>query len=156
VKKILVGLDSSPFAFEVLGAARALAQKTGAKLILLRAFSLPTEIPVAAYALPPLELEPFLRRLASESLMEMARQISPELFLGMKVWLGAPWQALCEVAKEEDVDLIVLGAHGYGLLERMIGTTTAKVVNHADRSVLVVRAPERLGSLTTPAGDLAI
>jgi len=25
-----------------------------------------------------------------------------------------------------------------------IGTTAAKVVNHADRSVLVVRAPERL------------
>ena len=27
----------------------------------------------------------------------------------------------------------------------MLGTTAAKVVNHADRAVLVVRAPERLG-----------
>jgi nucleotide-binding universal stress UspA family protein len=35
----------------------------------------------------------------------------------------------------------VIGAHGYGKLDRMLGTTAAKVVNHADRNVLIVRDP---------------
>jgi nucleotide-binding universal stress UspA family protein len=36
--------------------------------------------------------------------------------------------------------LIVIGAHGYGIVDRILGTTAGRVVNHADRSVLVVRA----------------
>ena len=47
-------------------------------------------------------------------------------------------------AREEDVDLIVLGSHGFDVLDRIVGTIAAKVVNHADRAVLVVRSPERL------------
>ena len=53
--------------------------------------------------------------------------------------VGIPWDTICSVAKEEDVDLIVIGSHGYDILDRIVGTTAAKVVNHADRSVLVVR-----------------
>ena len=41
-------------------------------------------------------------------------------------------------------DLIVIGSHGYSGIDRLIGTTAAKVVNHAKQSVLVVRAAERL------------
>jgi nucleotide-binding universal stress UspA family protein len=33
----------------------------------------------------------------------------------------------------------VIGCHGYSGLDRVIGTTAGKVVNHADRSVFVVR-----------------
>jgi nucleotide-binding universal stress UspA family protein len=38
--------------------------------------------------------------------------------------------------------LIVIGSHGYGGLDRVLGTTAARVVNHALCSVLVVRPPE--------------
>ncbi|HVU00723.1 MAG TPA: universal stress protein [Polyangiaceae bacterium] len=37
-----------------------------------------------------------------------------------------------------------MGSHGYGTLDRVLGTTAAKVVNHAARSVLVVRDAARL------------
>jgi nucleotide-binding universal stress UspA family protein len=30
---------------------------------------------------------------------------------------------------------------GFGKLDRLLGTTAAKVVNHTDKSVLVVRTP---------------
>ena len=53
--------------------------------------------------------------------------------------VGVPWDTICTVAKEDNVDLIVIGSHGYDILDRIVGTTAAKVVNHADRSVLVVR-----------------
>jgi nucleotide-binding universal stress UspA family protein len=62
------------------------------------------------------------------------------------VAVGTPWQAICEMAKTENVDLIMVGSHGYQGLDRLIGTTAAKIVNHADRSVLVVRDTPRLTS----------
>jgi universal stress protein F len=34
---------------------------------------------------------------------------------------------------------VVIGSHGYGGLDRVLGTTAAKIVNHASCSVLVVR-----------------
>ena len=43
------------------------------------------------------------------------------------------------MAEKQHADLIVIGAQGYGILDRIMGTTAAKVVNHADRPVLVVR-----------------
>lgn len=56
--------------------------------------------------------------------------------------VGVAWDGICSYAKEHDVDMIVIGSHGYGILDRLVGTTAAKVVNHADRSVLVVRSRE--------------
>ena len=54
---------------------------------------------------------------------------------------GVAWDAICTAAKEVDADLIVIGSHGYGVIDRLLGTTAAKVVNHADRSVYVVHDP---------------
>ncbi len=41
------------------------------------------------------------------------------------------------------MDLIVLGSHGYGGIDRLLGTTAAHVANRAERNVLVVH--ERVG-----------
>ena len=38
-----------------------------------------------------------------------------------------------------NVDLIVVGNHRYHGVERVLGTVASRVVNHADRNVLVVR-----------------
>ena len=39
----------------------------------------------------------------------------------------------------DTADLVVIGSHGYGGLDRLLGTTAAKVANRAPCSVLVVR-----------------
>ncbi len=57
--------------------------------------------------------------------------------------VGVPWQTICERAGVEGVDLVVIGSHGYGGLDRLLGTTAAKVVNHAPCSVVVIREPRR-------------
>jgi nucleotide-binding universal stress UspA family protein len=57
------------------------------------------------------------------------------------VHIGTPWDGICRAAKEHEADLVVIGAHGYGTLDRLLGTTASKVVNHIDRSVMVVREP---------------
>jgi len=144
--RILVGLDASPRAKGVLEAALDLAKRTGSKLILLRAVGIPVEIPPEAYALPPSSLEDLLRQEAERYLEKEAASVPAELLGGTRIAVGTPWSAICDVAKADNVDLIMIGSHGYQGLDRLIGTTAAKVVNHADRSVLVVRDAQRLTS----------
>src|SRR6185312_426695 len=140
MKRILVGLDGSPRETEVLDAARALAEKIGAELILFRAISLPTQLPPRALALPPVALGELLIDDARQHLGELAMPLPPALHPRVRVDLGAPWAAICDAARLEHADLIAIGSHGYGAIDRLLGTTAAKVVNHADRSVLVIRA----------------
>jgi nucleotide-binding universal stress UspA family protein len=49
-----------------------------------------------------------------------------------------PWRAILQAADDLDVDLIVLGSHGYGGLDRILGTTAGKVTNGSARNVLVI------------------
>ena len=144
MKKILVAVDGSERSAGVLEAARRLARASGARLQLFRAVGVPADVPAVAWGIAPAELEGVLQREARAALERLARALPAELVAGESVALGSPWQAICEAARREDVDLIVLGSHGYGGADRLLGTTAAKVVNHADRAVLVVRAPERL------------
>ena len=85
-----------------------------------------------------------LEREALAELNGSAERVPPDMLAGTSVALGTPWQAICEAARRENVDLVIIGSHGFGAVDRLLGTTAAKVVNHADRSVLVVRATERL------------
>ena len=142
MNRILVALDSSPRAPGVLAAAVDLARRTGAKLRLLRCVGLPPELPTNVWAIPPAQVtETFLAN-AKREIEEAAADVPPELLDGAYAQVGVAWDAICAAAREHDVDLIVIGSHGYGLLDRLLGTTAAKVVNHADRSVLVIRSPE--------------
>ncbi|MFO0736780.1 MAG: universal stress protein [Labilithrix sp.] len=139
MERILVALDHTPRSKEVLAAAIDLARRTNAKLRLLRCVGLPPELPANVWALPPAQVTEQLMQIAKKELEQDSAGIPPELFEASTVHVGVPWDTICTVAKEDDVDLIVIGSHGYDILDRIVGTTAAKVVNHADRSVLVVR-----------------
>jgi nucleotide-binding universal stress UspA family protein len=139
MKKILVGLDGSPHEAAVLAAAREQAERMGGQLLLFRAVPLPVEIPANALGVTPTSLGDMLIDIARTHLDEVARGLPPGMVAGQKVELGSPWRTLCEAAKAAGVDLIVIGSHGYGGLDRLLGTTAAKIVNHAETSVLVVR-----------------
>ena len=52
----------------------------------------------------------------------------------------APAKAICEYAEKHAVDLIVVGSHGRGGMERwLIGSVAERVVRHAATNVYVVR-----------------
>lgn len=54
--------------------------------------------------------------------------------------LGDPKHIICDVAQQENCDLIVIGSHGYGVIERvLLGNVSDHVVHHAHCAVLVVR-----------------
>lgn len=128
----------------MLDAAIALAGKTGAKLVLFRSVGMPSELPPAAYAMAVDDVPKLLQRQAEEQLAELAKRVPPACYAGHRVDVGNPWPSIERAAAAEDVDMIIVGSHGYHGLDKVLGTTAAKVVNHADRSVLVVRDPARL------------
>lgn len=142
MRKILVGIDGSPRQRSVLAAAAEMARRTGARLVVLRAAKLSTELPPEAYLMPEDEVTTILERRAKVELDDAVRDLPPFLVDRVRVEIAEPWRAICKAAIEDDVDLIVIGAHGYGTVDRILGTTAARVVNHADRSVLVVRQRE--------------
>jgi universal stress protein F len=137
--RILVGLDASSRSPAVLATAHALARRAGGKLLLFRAVGLPFEMPREAYSMDPGSIAELLRKNAISYLEALLEEVAPELRLGVHVSTGTPWEAICRAAEERAVDLIVIGSHGYSGIDRVIGTTAAKVVNHATCSVLVVR-----------------
>jgi universal stress protein F len=144
MKTILAGVDGSPRQPDILDAAVSLARRTGAKVLLFRSVGVPVAMPLEALAMTPKDISGLLERQAKVELQALAEQIPEEFRAGVRVATGTAWDAICRTAQEEEADIIVIGSHGYSALDRIVGTTAAKVVNHADRSVLVVRAPERL------------
>ncbi len=139
MQKILVALDTSPFAAQVLARAVEYARKTDGKLWLLRVVGLPTEFPLEAYAMPPESVAGLLEKSARKEIADVAASVPAELLGGQIVEIGVPWRTICDIATRDQVDLIFIGAHGHRLLDRILGTTTGRVVGHADRSVFVVR-----------------
>ena len=139
MKRILVALDGSERAPLVLAAAARLADATGARLVLFRAIGVPAELPREVLAMPEVRVEDLLRRAAHADLDRLASTVKPELVERLTTELGIAWDAIVREGRACDADLIVLGSHGYGGLDRLLGTTAAKVANHADRNVLIVR-----------------
>ncbi len=139
MKRILVCLDASARAPFVLETAVDLARRTNARLCLFRSVGLPPEVDQEYYVHSPANVMDTMLNKAKADLANMSRGVPEILLDGTYVRIGTPWDSICTEAKELDVDMIVIGSHGYGGLDRILGTTAAKVVNHADRSVLVVR-----------------
>jgi nucleotide-binding universal stress UspA family protein len=139
MKRILVGLDGSPRAADVLATAVAIAHAQQAKLTLVRAVGLPPDVPQDFWKTTDEPLLEVLRKRAKLELDALGTRVPAELLGELDVVIGVPWQAVCDLAKRAEAELIVIGSHGYAGVDRLLGTTAAKVVNHATCSVLVVR-----------------
>lgn len=139
MKTILVCLDGSKRASFVLETAVDLARRSDAKLRIFRAVGVPPEIDQDVIAHQAMSLVEALLAKARAELTDLVQSSAPGMVEAYEVRVGVPWDAICREAKERDVDLVVIGSHGYSGLDRILGTTAAKVVNHCDRSVLVAR-----------------
>lgn len=53
---------------------------------------------------------------------------------------GHPSTTICQVAEEDHSDIIIVGSHGRGAIDRMLlGSVSQSVLHRTDRPVLVVR-----------------
>lgn len=137
--KIIVGVDGSPREPKVLDAAIALAKDRGGKIYLVRSMMVPVSIPTAVWTLQGEDFSQFLVEHGNKEIALTAERVPPELRGETITRLGQPADVLVALAEEINADMVVIGSHGYGGIDRVLGTTAAKVVNKAPCSVLVVR-----------------
>lgn len=142
VEKILVPLDHSELANEVLDMALSVADRFGAELRVLRIQSDPASLArgEAEVDLNVIEQETAdlrqtaIRRAEELGLQLGANQIEAEMRAGPVV------QIIGETADEHKVDLIVMGSHGRkGISELFTGSTTEQVIAKVPVSVLALR-----------------
>jgi nucleotide-binding universal stress UspA family protein len=136
---VLAALDGSSRSRGVLAAAVAAARAHSGRLVLMRAVGLPADVPQEFWKTTD---KPFLDLLEEQARMFLVQQqaeVPATLRGGVHVVVGAPWQAICRTVQTVHADLLVVGSHGYGGIDRLLGTTAAKVVNHSSCSVLVVK-----------------
>jgi nucleotide-binding universal stress UspA family protein len=138
---ILLATDGSPSAKKATTTAIDLAKATGWKLRVVAAW----QIPVYEYGYLPLQYTPELIEAArehagtvAEEAVEAARKdgvtATSELRQGVAV------DEICAAAAETSADLIVLGAHGWGALKRIVfGSVSTAVLHSAPCPVLIVR-----------------
>jgi len=145
LRRILVPTDFSEHSLNALRYAAAFAEKFGAELYLLHVVQdlslfLPDVVSGTPPYLPP--TEPMLAAVR-ESLDRLAGEQFPRLTVHRLVREGSPFYEIITCAKENAVDLIILGTHGRGVLAHMLmGSVAEKVVRKAPCPVLTVRDKE--------------
>ena len=61
----------------------------------------------------------------------------------IKVTIGRPVDEILQEVEKIDCDIVVMGAHGYGVLtDAVMGSVSRRVVRRCKKPVLVVRLPE--------------
>ena len=140
MRRILVAVDTSGVSHLVVEQAVELARALGAKIRLFHAVPAPAQIqPPGVFVAPPqFHVQEWVTS-AEETLRDLEDSIPEELRDGITVEIGPAADRVCESARTYCADLVVVGAHQYGLVARALGTTAARVVNRMDRPVFVVR-----------------
>jgi nucleotide-binding universal stress UspA family protein len=141
MKKILVPVDLSHASTILLQYANTIAEKFGAKLIFLFVVE-----DLYSYSGLPVELrlDPFdedyksySRRNMENFLEENRHHVTGEY--ESIVLSGHPAKEIVDYADREEIDLIVIGTHGFSGLDRMIfGSVAEKVIKRAPCPIMVV------------------
>jgi nucleotide-binding universal stress UspA family protein len=99
---------------------------------------LPAEAPIAVS--DPDALDAPLRgleKLAAQQFGDVSKVV-------LDTFYGNPWMGICDYAKRNAIDLIIVSTHGRtGLGHVLIGSTAERIVQHAPCPVLTVKDPQQ-------------
>lgn len=142
VAKILVPTDFSDNAEIAFASAVTMAKAFGASIILAHARQTPL-VPLGyAYGAVelPIEMDKDIRKSIDNHLQKARKALGEDLVSDIQVLEGAPSTEICRVAKEQNVDMIVMATHGHsGLAHLLMGSTAERVIRGAPCPVLTVR-----------------
>ena len=146
VKRIVVGYDGSEGAQRALDRAADLAQAFGSELIVASVITPVDLAPVGETVMPlaPLAapaIDPELEAERWQEIADEARRRLGERGLTAEIVspVGAAANEIADVADERDADLIVVGTHEPGFLDRLLaGSVSQGVARRAHCDVLIV------------------
>jgi nucleotide-binding universal stress UspA family protein len=151
IQRILIPLDGSEVAEQILPHAEELAKALRGHVILFHAYeSVLTRI--SGDALTPLSEEEFREantHREKEAKSYLKTKAGPFREMGLTVTevvaSGNPAEAILDYAESGAVDIITMSTHGLSGIKRWVfGSVTDKVLHAGDMPVLVVRAAGRL------------
>lgn len=136
---VVAGVDGSASSMAATLWAAAEAQRRGAALSLVHAYSVP--LMLSGPGVPPPDVRPAMVRVATALLEEAHRAVSkayPGLTVTVQASEGSPVTALQSASRH--AALTVVGSHGrHQLTEVLLGSVAARVTGHAHSPVVVIR-----------------
>ncbi len=147
LKKILYPTDFSEASLEALDYAVSFAHNCRAKLILMHVVNekiFSEGLSLARVSAP----EALEQEMTAEAGRQLKMLIPAERRQGLEwenvILYGMPFLEIIRYAKDNDVDMIVIGTHGRSGMEHIIfGSTAEKVVRKAHCPVLSVKPPAK-------------
>jgi universal stress protein A len=140
---ILVALDQTPESRLVVSRANEIAQHYGAGLTLIHVVE--PLVAMEDYELAPalpLEVEKTLEQRANHYLDTLAGELDPG-GADTVVKIGAPKREILHFAMDNNIDLIVIGAHGRHGIATLLGSTANAVLHGTQCDVLCVRVGKK-------------
>jgi len=136
---VLIGVDFSTESAVVVDKALQLAESMGAQVGFIHV------VEYTGYLYPPdtpfpveLNIEQQFVDKAEERLRLLAQEKN-RADAERLVEVGSPTHEIVRVAKQKEVDLIILGTHGRHGIQRILGSTVSGVMHIADCDVLAIR-----------------
>jgi nucleotide-binding universal stress UspA family protein len=150
---VLVAYDGSPAADEAIAAAGRLLP--GRSALVIHAWESPLRHSLSGRALSgvpvteinefTVDFETWMRELAEATVadgVERARQAGLEASGEAVESSSAIWRVLIGTAETRDAMVVVAGSQGHGRVASvLLGSVSAGLVHHAERPVLILRAP---------------
>src|SRR5262245_36442797 len=142
IKRILVPTDFSDSARQALDWGVSLAREFKAEVTLFHVVeNLTVGYASDLFPVPMAEVYEEISGYARSELQKLAESVRAQgIPVTERLAQGTPSAEIIRLAKEEPVDLVVLGSHGKGLLDHaLFGSTTERVVRKAPCPVLTCR-----------------
>lgn len=143
-RTLLVPLDGSMRAEAILPHAEELAHRYGASVILVQVVEPAPPIGVAEKAYANLHQQELDQRITrAQSYLTGVQGIFREkgIHTQVRVVCGPVVEAIINVARREDADLIAIASHGRsGLSQVFYGSVAAGVLHRIDRPLLLIRS----------------
>jgi nucleotide-binding universal stress UspA family protein len=145
-KRIVCAVDFSDCSVHALNYGMSLAQEADASLIVVHVIELPPGTPhdVDETVLVGPRLREYVA-FAEEDSRARLREAVPDsvrayCHVETALPIGKPYREILRVAEERKADLLVIGIHGRGVVDRMLfGSTAQHLVRQASCPVLTLR-----------------
>ncbi len=140
LKNILCPVDHSDCSKEALKYAVSFAIKDNSKLYLLHVIDIRAFDESIDTMTPQIPDDETIKQLKTKLLDCIPEEIRDDMNVEALVIQGIPFVEIISTARENDIDMIVLGSHGRtGITHMMMGSVSEKVVRKAPCPVLTVR-----------------
>ena len=147
LQRILCAVDFSECSLHALDYATSLAQEADAQLTVVHVIELPPDIPREVHETVlagPRNIREYVALAEEVGRARLADAVSEHIRASVTtdtvLAAGKPYREILRVAAEHGADLLVVGVHGRGAVDRMLfGSTTQHLVRQASCPVLTLR-----------------